>query len=224
MANSFHKTRTGIPGVKGLGSVVSESAWGEQTATSRYGGSTRTFGPPKDACYPQKHGDPGNLQGPRDDIAASDWRRGGGQGGESRPDYVGGYRAPRGEPGERAGALSERQQKAKALAQAIESLGAWVISPLPLDDGKRLRVRIADSDKNRVLQGIRDLGFEPQFVTIAMRTDVATYSFIPACDYEIPLAPERQFVVDDRHTGEIAKPEKPNAEVEGIKKYLGLIK
>jgi len=120
--------------------------------------------------------------------------------------------------------LNQRQQTAQALAREIENLGAWVVSALPLDDGKRLRVRIADSDKNRVLQAIKDLGFEPMFVTITMRTDVATYSLIPACDYEVALAPERQFVVDDRHTGEIAKPEKPNVEVEGVKKYLGLIK
>jgi hypothetical protein len=119
--------------------------------------------------------------------------------------------------------LNERQQTARALAEAIEGMGAWVISPMPLNDGKRLRVRIADSDKNRVLQGIRDLGFEPMFVTIAMRTDMKSYSFIPACDYEIAIGNERQFVVDDRIRGEIAEPKKPDdREMKGFKEYLGL--
>jgi hypothetical protein len=108
---SFHKTRTGVPGVSGLGKVVNEAAWGETTATQRYGGSTKTFPAPEDRCYPQRLGDPNNLQGPRDDIDASDWRRGGGQSAENRPDYVGGYRAPRGEPGERAGPPIRRGDK-----------------------------------------------------------------------------------------------------------------
>ena len=102
MAKFVDKTRSSIPG-SGLGRVVNRTAWGKETATSRYGGSTRTFPAPPDQCYPQKLGDPNNLQGPRSLIDPSDWRRGGGQGGESRPGYVPGYRAPKGEPGERGG-------------------------------------------------------------------------------------------------------------------------
>jgi hypothetical protein len=97
MVKFVDKCRTGIPGVKGLGGVVNEMAHGEDMATKRFGGSTKTFPAPEDKCYPQRLGDPNNLQGPRDDIDASDWRRGGGQGGESRPNYVGGWRSPKGE-------------------------------------------------------------------------------------------------------------------------------
>lgn|SRR5262249_17505475 len=103
MAKGFvDKTRSHIAGV---GRVANESAWGEQKATDRYGGSTRTFPAPPDYSKPQDCGDSWgtNEQGPRSLISPDDWRRGGGQGGESRPNYVGGYRAPRGEPGDRGG-------------------------------------------------------------------------------------------------------------------------
>jgi hypothetical protein len=71
------KPRTGIPGVKGLGSVVNRSAWGEAAATKRYGGTTRTFPPPPDRSAPQELGDQNNLRGPLNDVA-NDWRRGNG--------------------------------------------------------------------------------------------------------------------------------------------------
>jgi hypothetical protein len=107
MPKFVDKTRTGIPGAgQGLGKVVNESAWGESKATERYGGSTRTFPAPPERSLPQDCGDSWgtNTQGPRSVIDPSDWRRGGGQGGESRPvGYVGSYRAPRGEPGDRTG-------------------------------------------------------------------------------------------------------------------------
>jgi hypothetical protein len=110
MAKFVDKTRTGIPG-SGLGPVVNRSAWSEKTATERYGGSTKTFPAPKDACYPQRLGDDNNLQGPRSLIDPSDWRRGGGGTAENRPGYVPGYRAPHGEPGDRGGPPLRRGAK-----------------------------------------------------------------------------------------------------------------
>jgi hypothetical protein len=85
--------RTGIPDAPGLGKVVNERAWGEQTATQRYGGSTKTFPAPPERSLPQGCGDSWgtNKQGPRSVIDPNDWRRGGG-GGESRPGYVPGYK------------------------------------------------------------------------------------------------------------------------------------
>lgn len=99
------KARTGIPDAPGLGRVVNEMAHGEAKATERYGGSTRTFPAPPERSKPQDCGDSWgtNEQGPRSLLSPDDWRRGGGQGGESRPGYVGGYRAPHGEPGQRSG-------------------------------------------------------------------------------------------------------------------------
>jgi hypothetical protein len=93
-----HKARTGIPG-SGLGKVVNEAAWGELTATQRYGGSARTFDSPPDYSKPQDCGDSWgtNKQGPRSLIDPNDWRRGGG-GGETRPGYRPGFKgAPHGD-------------------------------------------------------------------------------------------------------------------------------
>lgn len=82
--------RNSIPG-SGLGTVRNESAWGEQTATKRYGGSTRTFPSPADKHAPQKLGDENNLQGPRyQNIAdVNSWVRGGGaKQAEGKPGFV----------------------------------------------------------------------------------------------------------------------------------------
>ena len=88
------KPRTGIPGVSGLSKVVNEESWGAAKATERYGGSTLTFGPPKDMSAPQ---DPMAKRGPDwADDHADNWVRGGGpKQAEGRPGYVPGYR-PRG--------------------------------------------------------------------------------------------------------------------------------
>jgi hypothetical protein len=121
--------------------------------------------------------------------------------------------------------LNERQQTARALARAIEDLGAWVTSALPLDDQQKLRFQLLDSDKNRVLQAIRDLGFGPVFVTIKPRVDVTSYGFLAACDYEIDLPRPRPPIIDDRKIyGEIATKEKPSRELEGFREYMGLKK
>jgi len=76
------KPRTGIPGVPGLSKVVNRSAWGEQKATERYGGTTKTFPSPEIANKPQRLGDPNNLQDlPRYDniVPSNSWLRGGGK-------------------------------------------------------------------------------------------------------------------------------------------------
>jgi len=86
--------------------------------------------------------------------------------------------------------LSERQQTARALAREIEAAGAWVTSALPLDDQQRLRLQILDSDRNRVAQQIRDLGFEPMFVSILPR--VHPTGLLAACIYEIDLPRRRR--------------------------------
>ena len=89
------KPRTGIPGVKGLGSVVSQSAYGESKAIERYGTPKYLNGAPnpEDACYPQKLGDRNNLRdyslyGGRggNNVPENSWLRGGAPA-ESRPGY-----------------------------------------------------------------------------------------------------------------------------------------
>jgi hypothetical protein len=80
------KPRTGIPDAPGLSKVVNRSAWGEQKATERYGGGTRTFPPPSD--QPQKPQDPVNKHGPQyDNDVANNWLRGAGQSAEGKPGF-----------------------------------------------------------------------------------------------------------------------------------------
>jgi hypothetical protein len=110
--------------------------------------------------------------------------------------------------------LSERQQLAKSLADALDKMdGAWVTSPLPLDEHAKLRVQIKDIDRNRIIQWLRDLGWEPVCVSVLPR--VCNTGLIGACLYEIDLPRDRQPVVDDRIHGDVVdnKREK-NHEVE----------
>jgi hypothetical protein len=92
--------------------------------------------------------------------------------------------------------LSERQQLAKSLADELNKMdGAWVTSPLPLDDDAKLRVQIKDIDKNRIIQWLRDLGWEPVCVSVLPR--VCVTGLIGACLYEIDLPRERQAIPQD---------------------------
>src|SRR5262245_29601983 len=117
--------------------------------------------------------------------------------------------------------LSERQQLAKRLAVELDKMdGAFVTSPLPLNDDAKLRVQIKDMDKNRILQWLRDLGWDPVCISVLPR--VCNTGLIAACLYEIDLPRERQPIYDDRIQGELSNKEKPNAEMEGFRKYLGL--
>src|SRR5262245_20761589 len=111
---------------------------------------------------------------------------------------------------------NERQQTAQHLARSIGAMeGAWVTSPMPLDNGRRLRFQVLDGDRNRVLQQLRDWGWDPVFVSVLPR--VTFVGMAAACLYEIELPRERQTIVDDRKIhGEIATPEKTSVELEGM--------
>jgi hypothetical protein len=92
--------------------------------------------------------------------------------------------------------LSERQQLAKRLADELGKMdGAWVTSPLPLDEHAKLRVQIKDIDRNRIIQWLRDLGWEPVFVSILPR--ICTTGLIAAGLWEIDLPRERQPIPQD---------------------------
>jgi len=89
--------------------------------------------------------------------------------------------------------LSERQQLAKKLADELGKMdGVWVTSPLPLDDNHKLRVQIKDIDKNRIVQWLRDLGWDPVCISVLPR--VCPTGLIGACLYEIDLPRERQSI------------------------------
>jgi hypothetical protein len=92
--------------------------------------------------------------------------------------------------------LSERQQLAKSLADDLNKMdGAWVTSPLPLDADAKLRVQIKDIDRNRIIQWLKDLGWDPVCVSVLPR--VCTTGLIGACLYEIDLPRERQPIPQD---------------------------
>lgn len=116
--------------------------------------------------------------------------------------------------------LSERQQTANRLAACIDKLGGFVVSPLPLNDSYRLRFQLLDRDKNKVIQALRDEGLEPVFCGSGMRVFPDGMCFVMNVEVDVPG--KRQPVVDRTIRGEIAEREKTSAEVEGIKKYLGL--
>src|SRR5258708_36198970 len=122
MADISHKLRTGIkldpdqgpfssarhgvdtasdhskPNMRALSGVTNQHEWSERKATERYG-EPKTFSAPKDEHKPQKLGDSGNLQGPKydNDVSEGSWLRGGGRGGEAKPGYDPGHRAPHGD-------------------------------------------------------------------------------------------------------------------------------
>jgi hypothetical protein len=92
--------------------------------------------------------------------------------------------------------LSERQQLAKSLAAEIDKMdGAWVTSPLPLDADAKLRLQIKDIDRNRIIQLLKDWGWDPVCVSVLPR--ICSTGLIGACLYEIDLPRERQLIPQD---------------------------
>ena len=120
--------------------------------------------------------------------------------------------------------LSKRQQTAAALARAIDEMrGCWVTSALPLDDNHKLRVQVLDTERNYFTQAVRDLGFEPVFVSILPRVHFT--GMLGACLWEVDLPRERQPIIDDRKImGELATKDKDKSayEAEQVRRYLGL--
>jgi hypothetical protein len=94
-------------------------------------------------------------------------------------------------------ALTERQQKAQDLARDLEQMGAWCLTPLPLDpDAKGLRVQILDADRDRVVTAICEAHYIPSKMQAHPR--FTTSGLIPASLFEIAIEKERPSIVDDR--------------------------
>jgi hypothetical protein len=93
--------------------------------------------------------------------------------------------------------LSERQQLAKSLATEIDKMdGAWVTSPLPLDEHAKLRVQIKDIARNEIIQLLKDWGWNPILVSVLPR--ICATGLIGACLYEIDLPRRGQEIPQDR--------------------------
>jgi hypothetical protein len=122
------------------------------------------------------------------------------------------------------GLLTERQQKAQELSREMAKMqGVWITSPLPLDDGAKLRFQVLDTCKNEVLQLLSDWEWKPAFCSFLPR--VTFTGMQPACLYEIDLPRERQLIHDDRTIrNDIAdaEREKAAAEVAAMRKHLGM--
>jgi len=101
-------------------------------------------------------------------------------------------------------ALSNRQQLAKRLADELARFeDVWVTSPLPLQDGMRLRLQIADRVRNEMIQILKDWGYEARFVSVLPR--VCPTGLQAACLWEVDFPGDRQPIIDDRTIrGEIA--------------------
>jgi len=118
---------------------------------------------------------------------------------------------------------NERQKIAQRLARELSQLGATVTNVLPLADGQHLRFWVSDYKKRDVLTALADAGYEANFLGMIMQPDVATYSMGLVNNFEVPIARERQPIIDDRtikdtRLGSTAK----DTELEAMRKTLGL--
>jgi hypothetical protein len=121
------------------------------------------------------------------------------------------------------GLLSERQQRARAIADELQAQGATITSALPLEDGQPLRFWVDDYKKKRALQALADAGYAPIFLGMTPQVDTASYKMSLVNSFLVELPAERQVVHDSQTIrGEIAKPEKTDVEREGMRRYLGL--
>jgi hypothetical protein len=118
--------------------------------------------------------------------------------------------------------LTERQQTAEALAREIARMGAWCVSPMPLDNNAKLRFQVMDADRDVVISKLASWDWLP--VPCSSFPRITHGGWMSAQIYEIDLPRERQPVVDDRIHGEIAEQKKSEVELEALRKYLGITK
>jgi hypothetical protein len=118
--------------------------------------------------------------------------------------------------------MTERTEKAAALAREIHKLGGTVISPLPLDTGAKLHFRVAENKRAMVIDTLRDWEWSPIMLSSGPQFNLdgsTPLSFV----YEIDIPVERTAVANDLIRGELASPEtrKTSMEVEALRRYLG---
>jgi hypothetical protein len=119
--------------------------------------------------------------------------------------------------------LSERQKTAAAIAGELHKLGAWVTSPLPLDDNYALRWQVLDCDREAVLEKASSWGWNATLKHCIPRFTGRGPE--PSSVYEIDLPRPRQVVIDTRTVprSEIAERKRTAQEVAAMKKHMGLI-
>jgi hypothetical protein len=116
--------------------------------------------------------------------------------------------------------LTERQRTAQALAHSINGMGAWVVLPLPLDDGAKIRFQVLDSDRDAVISKLASWDWAP--VPVSSHPRITSRGWEAGTLYEINLPADTPAVVDDRLIrGELAERQKTAVEVEALRKYMG---
>jgi hypothetical protein len=120
--------------------------------------------------------------------------------------------------------LSERQKTAAAIAGELHRLGAWVVSPMPLDDKQALRWVVVDADREAVLGKVVGWGWSPILKNTVPR--FTARGPVPATCYEIDLPREHQVVVDTRIIPRSENVEQERrqsaAELKAMRKHLGI--
>src|SRR5262249_7748165 len=117
-------------------------------------------------------------------------------------------------------ALTERQQKAQGLTRWLQGLNAYVTNPMPLRPDDRLRFWVTNEDREAVLAKLREHDWSPVFVSVNLHFHRNT--LVPGTTYELDLPPDRPVVQDRQIYGEVARPQKSDVEMEGMRRYLGL--
>lgn len=89
-----------------------------------------------------------------------------------------------------------------------------------MDDTAKLKVQILDSESDRVVTALCELGFLPARQGVHYR--VTANGLVPASLYEIDLPRERQAIPDRVIRGEIAERQKTQSEVDAVRRHLGM--
>jgi hypothetical protein len=118
--------------------------------------------------------------------------------------------------------LSPRQQRADFLARTIQGFGAWVVSPLPLDDAASLRYQVLDGDADRLVEIICGLGMGFMPARLQVHYRVTSSGLKPATLFEVNIPRERQQIPDRKIYGEVEERKKTDAEVEAVRRHLGM--
>jgi hypothetical protein len=106
--------------------------------------------------------------------------------------------------------LTDRQRTAESLAHELHSMGAWCVSPMPLDGNSKLRFQVLDADRNAIIEKLSSWNWSPTFVSTLPR--ICPDGWKLASLYELDLPRENTVCFDDRIQGELATGEKPSAE------------
>jgi hypothetical protein len=118
--------------------------------------------------------------------------------------------------------LSKRQETAAAICAELHKLGVAIINPMPLSDDQHLRYHVIDSQRDAILEKLCGWGWHPQYLQPLPRVCPQPYGLVPASIYEIRIEHERQPIPDRKIYGEVAERKKTEAEIQGVKKYLGI--